>query len=255
DDQLLGVVGTVPAADLDPLARLEVLVVLEEVLDLLEGDLRQIGVLEHLLIAAGELRDRNGDDLLVLAAIIFHHQHADRADVDDAARDERAGVADQNVNRVAVVRQGVRDEAVITRVGHRGVEEAVDDERAGFLVHLVLDRLSANRDLDDDVDVFWRILANGDGFDTHFLFPDRLENARRRVSATRPCRYTDRRALAMQQRAAGDAGSVPLSVEKGAIGDRRTLRVRQFQTKATLRSASVSNTSTPSATSRPPAPS
>src|SRR4051794_18829810 len=38
DDQPLGFVGIAPARDLHPLARLEVLVVLEEVLDLVERD-------------------------------------------------------------------------------------------------------------------------------------------------------------------------------------------------------------------------
>jgi hypothetical protein len=36
------------------------------------------------------------------------------------------------------------------------VQEAVDEQRAGLLVHLVLDRLAADRHLDDDVDVFGR---------------------------------------------------------------------------------------------------
>jgi hypothetical protein len=125
----------VPAADLDPFAGLEVLVVLEEVRHLVQRDLRQIGVVEHLFIAFGELWRGHGDDFFILAGIVFHHQHADRTNIDDAAGDERARVADQHVDRIAIARQGVRHEAVIARVAHRGVQEAVDKQCAGFLVH------------------------------------------------------------------------------------------------------------------------
>ena len=43
-----------PAEHLHPLADLEILVVSEEMLDLLVRDLRQIGVLEHFLVATRE---------------------------------------------------------------------------------------------------------------------------------------------------------------------------------------------------------
>ena len=56
DDQPLGLGRIAPAGDLHPLARLEVLVVLEEVLDLVERDLRQVGVVEDVLVALRELR-------------------------------------------------------------------------------------------------------------------------------------------------------------------------------------------------------
>ncbi len=58
-------------------------------------------------------------------------------------------------------------EAVIARIGHWRIEEAVDDEGAGLLVHLVLDRLAADRHFNDDVDVFRRIGADGDGINIH----------------------------------------------------------------------------------------
>src|SRR5690349_4286007 len=65
----------------------------------------------------------------------------------------------------------MRDEAVISGIAHRGIEEAVDYQRAGFLVHLVFDRLAANRDFNDDIDVVRRILSDRDGVDTHGLAP------------------------------------------------------------------------------------
>ena len=64
-------------------------------------------------------------------------------------------------------RQRVRHEAVIPRIAHRRVEEAVDHQGAGRLVHLVLDRLAADRHLDDGVDVVGRVVADRDGVEVH----------------------------------------------------------------------------------------
>ncbi len=47
------------------------------------------------------------------------------------------------------------------------MQEAVDDQRTSRLVHFVLDRLAADLHLDDHVDVFGRVLADGDGVDAH----------------------------------------------------------------------------------------
>src|SRR4029079_19615049 len=54
-DHRLGFGGLAPALHLHPLAGLQVLVVLEEVLHLLQRDLRQVGVVAHVLVALGEL--------------------------------------------------------------------------------------------------------------------------------------------------------------------------------------------------------
>ena len=88
--------------------------------------------------------------------------------------------------RVAVAGQRVRDEAVIAGIAHRRVEEAVDDQRAGFLVHLVFDRLAADRHLDDDVDVVGRILADRDGVDAHGIAPLGKAKDVARAGASKP---------------------------------------------------------------------
>src|SRR6185312_16722289 len=67
----------------------------------------------------------------------------------------------------AVAAQGMRDEAVVSGVAHRRIEEAVDEEGARGLVDLVFDRLAAKRHLDDDVEVVGRIAADRDGVDVH----------------------------------------------------------------------------------------
>jgi hypothetical protein len=61
----------------------------------------------------------------------------------------------------------VRNEAVVSGIAHRRIEEAVDHQRAGGLVHLVLDRLAADRHLDDDIDLVWRVHPERDRIDTH----------------------------------------------------------------------------------------
>ena len=144
----------------------------KEVFDLLPGNVRQVGIVLDLGIALRELGRGNRDDLLVAAAIVFHAQDADRLHVDDRAGDDRAGIGDEHVDGVAIIRERVRHEAVIPGVAHGGIEEAVDDQRAGFLVHLVLDRLAADRHLDDDVDVVRGVLADRKGVDAHGETPD-----------------------------------------------------------------------------------
>ena len=79
----------------------------------------------------------------------------------DRPGDHRRTGGDQHVHRVAVVGQGVRDEAVVAGIAHRRVQEAVDVDRARVLVELVLDRLAVQRNFDDDVDVPRRIAADG----------------------------------------------------------------------------------------------
>ena len=67
DQDLLGLSGAAPTVQLDPLALLQVLVVLEEVADALQpvaghqGDVFDVG------IATEDLRDRHGQYLLVAA--------------------------------------------------------------------------------------------------------------------------------------------------------------------------------------------
>ncbi|MNT03641.1 hypothetical protein D3C72_1381880 [compost metagenome] len=166
-DQLGGFAGVAPTVDRDRLALLQILVAGEEVLDLLDQDGGQLTVAGNLGVVGVQLVDRHGQDLLVAAGFVDHLQHADGARADDAARHHRGRVQHDDVAGVAVVRQGVRHEAVVARIVHGGVQEAVDEQGAGFLVHLVLHRQAALRDLDDDVDVPRRIRADRNGFDVH----------------------------------------------------------------------------------------
>ena len=56
---------------------------------------------------------------------------------------------------------------VVTRVRHRRVQEAIDDQRPRVLVQLVLDGLAPNRNLDNNVDIIGGIIADSDGVYAH----------------------------------------------------------------------------------------
>src|SRR5689334_4370253 len=60
------------------------------------------------------------------------------------------------------------DEAVISGIARRRIEESIHKQRAGRLVHFVFDRLTANRHLNDDIDVLRRIVADRDRLEIHF---------------------------------------------------------------------------------------
>src|SRR5690606_15801836 len=107
------------------------------------------------------------NDLFILAGIVFHDQHPDGTHVDHTAGHQRTGVADQHVDGVAVVGQGVRHKAIVAGIGHWRIEKAVHHQCAGLLVHFVLDGMPADRYFDEYVDIFWGVVADGDGFDAH----------------------------------------------------------------------------------------
>src|SRR5450755_615445 len=59
------------------------------------------------------------------------------------------------------------NEAVIAGIAHGGIEKPVDHQGAGVLVHLVFDRLAADRHLDDDIDLTRWIGPDRDGVNAH----------------------------------------------------------------------------------------
>jgi hypothetical protein len=74
----------------------------KEVLDLLDSDLGQIRVVLDAVVALSNVARGYRDDLLVLAGIVLHDQHADRAHAHDRAGNDRARVRDEHIARVAV---------------------------------------------------------------------------------------------------------------------------------------------------------
>ena len=80
----------------------------------------------------------HAEDLVVAAGLVGHPEHADRAALDEAAGERRLLQDHERVERVAVLAEGVLDEAVVGRVGGRGEEHAVQADAAGLVVDLVL---------------------------------------------------------------------------------------------------------------------
>src|SRR5690606_13576409 len=164
---LPGLGGVAPAVEFDPLALLQVLVVLEEVADALEPVRADLGDVVDVAVAGEDLVHRHRQQLLVAAGLVAHAQHADRAAADHRAGDQRQGQDHQHVRRVAVATHGARDVAVVARIAHRRGQDAVDEDRPAVLVDLVLDRFGVLGNLDDDVDFFGDVVAGGDVVQAH----------------------------------------------------------------------------------------
>ncbi len=140
---------------------------LEKVADLVDQDRRHLLVAGDIGVKRVQLVHRHGQDLFVLAGFVLHEQDTDRARADDHTGIDRRRTDHQNVAGVAVIGQGMRDEAVIARIVHRGIEETVDEQRAGVLVHFVFHGHAALRDFDDGVDVPGRVVAYGNLVNIH----------------------------------------------------------------------------------------
>jgi hypothetical protein len=126
---------------------LEDLVVLKEALDLaghVGGQLLVIGV-----VAEGRVADADGDDLVVDPLVVAHSHQADGARLDDGQRVDGILAEHQRVQRIAVIAEAARDEAVVGGIVDGAVKDAVQAEEARLLVQLVL-VLAALRNLDDD---------------------------------------------------------------------------------------------------------
>ena len=129
--------------------------------DLVADDPRQLLVGAQAAVHRVQGIDRHGDDLLIGARLVLHHQRAQGPATDDSAGDDRHLADHQGIAGVAIFRERLGDEAVIARIVHRGVEETVDEEGARFLVEFVFHRHAAEGDLDDDVEVDGRIAPRG----------------------------------------------------------------------------------------------
>ena len=101
-----GFVAAAEAVGGGVLARLERLVHVEEVLDLLDELRREIG--EVVDVGEARLLRRDTDQLGVLAGLVLHEQHADGAAFDDDAGIHRILEQHERIERVAVAGERVR---------------------------------------------------------------------------------------------------------------------------------------------------
>src|SRR3989344_6275847 len=63
------------------------------------------------------------DYLVVYSAFIFHFQHSYGACRAESSRGKGSGSYKKNIERVAVFGVRVRDESVIERISHRGIQK------------------------------------------------------------------------------------------------------------------------------------
>src|SRR5690242_11889354 len=154
----LGIGAPAKAIDLHGLL-LEHLVVQEESFELAQSMWRQLTDVRVVLVL--RIVDVHGDDLVILALLVAHREHADRARAQDTERQHRLLTEYQHVERVAVVAVRLWQEAVIRRVVHGGVEDAIDREQPRALVELVL-HLGAFRNLDHGPKVPRDVIAEPD---------------------------------------------------------------------------------------------
>ena len=120
----------------------------EEVLDLLDQELRDVG---EFLDVVEALVGGYAQHLGVPAAVVGHVEHCDRAGLNQHARQQVEILQhDQCVQRIAVFTQGVLEVAVVRGVLHGGEEDAVQAEAVRLVVDLVLDARSLG-DLDGHI--------------------------------------------------------------------------------------------------------
>src|SRR3954451_3938820 len=134
-DLLERVFARVPAVDRH-LLLLEVLVDREEVLDLVAQLLRH--VVELLERVPGRVGERDAQHLVVDPLVVLHPEQGDRLHVDHAPGEGRLRYEHHRVERVAVLAERLRDEAVVGRIDHRREQEAIELDHVHVVVVLVL---------------------------------------------------------------------------------------------------------------------
>ena len=127
--------------------------------DLTGRQFRKVAYRLHFSIDGRELVDRDRQQFFVTACLVDHFQHADWPAAHHDTRDQREWRNHQNIDRIAVVRQRVRNVAVVARIVHGRGHEAVDEQGACRLVQFILDGITVHRNLDNDVDVIRYIAA------------------------------------------------------------------------------------------------
>src|SRR3954449_3676275 len=148
---VLGLGAADPVGALDGLARLELLVDGEEVLDLQPVELRQVVDVAHVL--EPRVGGGHAEHLVVATGLVGHPVHPDRPALDQAAGE--GGLTDQQhqgIERVAVEAEGVLDEAVVGGILRRREQGPVEPDPAALVVDLVL-VAAPLRDLHEYVEV------------------------------------------------------------------------------------------------------
>ena len=100
----------------------------------------------------------DGDDFMVRLAAIDHRHEADGAGVNDGERDDGFLAEHEDIERVIVFGERLRNEAVVRGIVDRRVENAVEFDEAARFVEFILHARS-ERDLDDAVEFLRELVA------------------------------------------------------------------------------------------------
>lgn len=103
-NQLLRFCCIPPTDDLYPLARLKILIVFKEMLDLLQRNFRQVRVVHNMFLALSQFGHRYRNHLLVSARLVLHLEHTNGPDIDNCTGYDRPSVGYQHINRITVIR-------------------------------------------------------------------------------------------------------------------------------------------------------
>ena len=97
----MGLIAFAPTDCFHPFTLLQVLVVLEEMFDLLPGDLGKIATQHDGFVSLGKQQRRDRNHLFIAPSFVFHQQYAAGSDAQHSAGCDGAGVDYQNVTWVS----------------------------------------------------------------------------------------------------------------------------------------------------------
>jgi hypothetical protein len=103
----------------------------------------------------------DGDDFVVFLARVDHRHEADGAGVNDGQRHDGFLAEDENVERVIIFGERLRNESVIGGIVDGGIENAIEADEAARFVEFIL-HARAERDLDDAVEFLRKFVARSD---------------------------------------------------------------------------------------------
>ena len=129
--------------------------------DLFTQDFRNISQFFNAIVVWIQFVYRHRKDLLVDPVLVLHEQRSHRTASNHRARHYRNLRQHHRVAGVAIFGERVWNEAVVGRIVHGGVKEAIYEHRTRNFVELGLERNAAFRNLEHNVNFVGRVRPGG----------------------------------------------------------------------------------------------